>query len=106
MTRKFGHPDRFSWCMHHWGTSGDATGISLELKAPEQAVYRYTTPYSPFGEEAMTALSRRFPTLHLHAEFDKPMMSLEGHLTAKGGTVTSRNVEVYDFYERYQPVEP
>ena len=105
-TGKSGHPDQFNWRMDNWGTSGDATGISLEPQAPEQAVYHYTTPYSPFGEEAMTALSKRFPKLRLHAEFHEPMMSLEGHLTAQDGAITSRNVEVYDFYDRYQPVEP
>ena len=105
-TGKSGHPDQFNWRMDNWGTSGDATGISLELQAPEQAVYRYTTPYSPFGEQAMTALSKQFPKLRLHAEFDEPMMSVEGHLTAQDGAVTSSNVEVYGFYDRYQPVEP
>lgn len=105
MTAKHGFPDWWEWRLHHWGTRADAYEVQLDQNSEGSITYRYLTAWSPFNEQAMTALSQHFPSLHLRVEFLEPLMAFEGHVTAQGGQVLEAHRQDFDFHERYRPVE-
>lgn len=87
MTAIHGFPDWRQWRCHHWGTSHDAYDIEVDQDDPATLHYRYQTAWGPFNESAITAMSARFPSLTLHAEFEEPLMAISGRITASGGTL-------------------
>ena len=94
-------PGRSEWRSENWGTSGDPFAAQREEDGRRTLTYRFTTPWSPLNQAFMGHLAQQFPLLSFHLQYEEPMMSYEGHISASGGEITSTETHRFDFYERY-----
>ena len=75
----------YDWNIRNWGTKWD-TDAELERHDPDHASYRFETAWSA-PEEAITALSVRFPRLDFSLEWEEEQ-GFGGELLFRDGDVT------------------
>lgn len=94
ITRYHGQPNSLQWKMEHWGTAKDADTAGMEDHG-DSLTYRFITAWTPFSENAMSAIAAMFPALDIRMDFDEPLKGITGWLEAKGGTVTGHVFRQY-----------
>jgi len=81
----FGSEDWYHWRIKHWGTKCDVYADVTE-QADEKIVYQFDSAWSP-PREFFETVSRMFPNLTFHIEYEEPMMGFAGEATYKNGFV-------------------
>ena len=93
--------ERNEWVFQNRGPSGEARMIAAEETDTGGLRYTFITAWCPPNREFMAHLSRQFPLLAFHLEYEEPMAGYDGHVTAEGGTITADEHKRFEFEERY-----
>ena len=72
-----------TWSTTHWETKWGT--YNTERSEPDDTTldYYFNTAQSPFGDQVMETMSKRFPTLLLKLSYEEPGMAFAGHCTAQ-----------------------
>ena len=87
LTAVHGASSWYDWSINNWGTKWGPQETVVERSDPNTLVYIFWTPWDPMGNNLLTAMSARFPTLNIKLEYVEPSHAYQGHATAEAGVL-------------------